>query len=261
MLTRPEINFKRTPVTLIVAAVAVALEIVATIDEGQRLQYYNEWLGVLPHIWMGEPWRPFTSSLMHGNLIHAAFNIYWLMIFGPALENRLGSYRTAALIVLLGYTSMLPEYVIGSYNRDQPIMIVGLSGVIYGLFGMLFVGRRRHQELAAVCDEHTVQILIGWFFLCILLTYSGVMSVANIAHGAGFVFGVLYGLAAFDAKHRLRWATLATVATLAVLATLIACPGHAGYENALQVRRSREMKRLIKEVLSPPAENKQDDGR
>ncbi len=248
MLPLPEINFTRTPVTLTVAAVAVALEVVSTIDETQRLHYYNEWLGLLPHIWMGEPWRPFTSALMHGNLLHAAFNIYWLMIFGPALENRFGSYLTLALIVLLGYVSMLPEYIIGSYNREEPIMIVGLSGVIYGLFGVLFVGRRWHREFEAVCDEHTVRILIGWFFLCVVFTYSNIMSVANIAHGAGFVFGVLYGLAAFDARHRFRWAAVATLASLVVLSTLIACPGHKGYQNALQIKKARQIQRLLNEV-------------
>ena len=81
-----------------------------------------------------------------------------------------------------------------------------------------------------VCDEQTVQLLIGWFFLCILLTHFGVMLVANIAHGAGFLFGVLYGLAIFDAPRRRWWLPLAIVLTTIVLSTLIACPGHMGYE-------------------------------
>ena len=110
-------------------------------------------------------------------------------------------------------------------------MIVGLSGVVYGLFGILFIGRRWRPELAAVCTPQTAQILLIWFFLCIVLTAVGAMLVANIAHGAGFLFGVLYGQAAFSPRHRIRWIALAAVASLLVLATLIACPGHSGYEH------------------------------
>jgi membrane associated rhomboid family serine protease len=239
MLALPEINFKRTPATLIIMAVAVALEVVCTIDDlqggGRRLAYCNDYLGILPLIWMGELWRPFTSTLMHGDLLHAGFNVYWLLIFGAALENHLGSYRTLGLIVLLGYVSMLPEYVIGSYHREQPIMIVGLSGIVYGLFGMLWIGRRWRPEFDAVCTPQTAQILLIWFFLCIVLTYTGHMMVANIAHGAGFIFGVLYGQAAFSPERRRRWIILAVASSLLVLSTLIACPGHFGYEH---VKRS-----------------------
>jgi len=238
MLPTPQINFQRTPVTLIVAALVVALEVVCTLDEfqhgdgpGRRLMYYNEYLGLLPSIWAGQLWRPFTSSLMHAGLLHAAFNVYWLLIFGPTLENRFGSYRTLGLVVLLGYVSMMPEYVIGSYHREQPIMIVGLSGIVYGLFGVLWIGRRWRPELEAVCSDETSKLLLGWFFLCILLTHFRVLMVANIAHGAGFIFGVLYGLVAFDARRRLRWAVPAGVASLLVLATLVVCPGHFGYEH------------------------------
>jgi hypothetical protein len=165
MLALPEINFKRTPATLIIMAVAVALEVVCTIDDlqggGRRLAYCNDYLGILPLIWMGELWRPFTSTLMHGDLLHAGFNVYWLLIFGAALENHLGSYRTLGLIVLLGYVSMLPEYVIGSYHREQPIMIVGLSGIVYGLFGMLWIGRHpadRPNPIDLVLSLHRTDV-------------------------------------------------------------------------------------------------------
>ena len=230
MTAMPEINFRRTPVTLIVAAVAVALELVCTLDETRRVDYYNNYLGILPRLWAGELWRPFTSTLMHANLLHAAFNVYWLVIFGSAVEDRFNSYRTLGLIVLLGYVSMMPEYVIVSYYREDPVMIVGLSGILYGLFGLLWIGRRWRPELEAVCSRQTSQILIGWFVLCIALTWLNIMNVANIAHGAGFGFGILYGLIAFDVQHRRRWIALGTLATALVLATLVACPGHYGYE-------------------------------
>ncbi len=230
MLPRPAINFERTPVTLIVAAVAVALQLVFEIRPDLALPYYNDWLGILPSIWRGQLWRPFTTCLMHGDLLHAAFNVYWLVVFGPALETRFGSYRFLGLVIVLGYVSMMPEYCIGSYHRHDPVRIVGLSGIVYGLFGVLYLGRRRHPEFEAVCDSTTSTLLLGWFVFCIVATRVGLMNVANIAHGAGFAFGLLYAAAAFEARRRRLWIGLAVGATLLVLGALIACPGHAQYE-------------------------------
>jgi len=82
------------------------------------------------------------------------------------------------------------------------------------------------------------------------MTYSGVMSVANIAHGAGFGFGVLYGLVAFDARRRKRWIPLACFLSAMVLSTLIACPGHRGYEH---VRHRKEVEQMLEELQKPPA--------
>jgi len=235
MTTVPRLDFQRTPVTLILLAVAVALEVLFTLEPDARLDYYNRWLGILPHIWLGQVWRPLTSCLMHGDLIHMAFNCFWLALFGGVLEARFGSYRMLGLVVLLGYVSILPEYVVGSYRRGEPTMIVGLSGIVYGLFGLIFIGRRYVREWWEVCDQQTVNLLIGWFFLCIVLTAYKIMLVANIAHGAGFGFGVLYGLVVFDKPRRGRWLALSVVLTLLVLSTMVACPGHVQYE---AVRRS-----------------------
>ena len=79
-------------------------------------------------------------------------------------------------------------------------------------------------------DQGTVQVFIGWFFLCIALTYANVMLVANIAHGAGFLFGMLYGSALFATRERRRWIAASLVATTAVLLSLVGCPGHRQFE-------------------------------
>ena len=120
MLPRPEIDFQRTPVTLIIAAVAVALEVVCTIDEPRRDLFYNTYgLGILSSIWSGQVWRPFTTCILHGSLIHVAFNAYWMLIFGLVLEPRFGSLRYLGLLVLLGYLSIMPHFLLS--NLDTPL--------------------------------------------------------------------------------------------------------------------------------------------
>ena len=166
MLPTPQINFQRTPVTLILTAIAVAIELVCQINPPMRGAYYQDYhLGIMSPIWQGQLWRPLTTSILHGSLLHAAVNAYWIIIFGPALESRFGSYRMLGLIVLLSFVSMLPQFIVTNYNVSvtEQIPIVGLSGIVYGLFGILWVGRRFQPELHQVCSDQTVQFLLFWF--------------------------------------------------------------------------------------------------
>ncbi|MEX0939306.1 MAG: rhomboid family intramembrane serine protease [Pirellulales bacterium] len=239
MLPRPVMNFQRTPVTLLITAIAVAIELVCVFDPERRHVYYNDFkLGILSPMWAGELWRPFTTTLLHANPLHAFFNVYWLATFGPAVEHRFGSYRTLGLIVLLAYVSMLPEFVISNY--DEPINgqigALGLSGIMYGLFGMIWVGRQYAPEFYLVCDQQVVLVMMGWLVFCIFATLMNLMPVANIAHVSGLLFGALYGMAVFDRKRRIYWITAALIGTLVVLTTMFYCPGHPGYEYHRQRR-------------------------
>jgi tetratricopeptide (TPR) repeat protein len=72
---------------------------------------------------------------------------------------------------------------------------VGLSGVVYGLFGFLLVLSRKDERFRTAVDAQTTGLFIGWFFICILLTRTGALNVANIAHGAGVAVGALAGFA------------------------------------------------------------------
>jgi membrane associated rhomboid family serine protease len=254
------VDLRRTPVTLSFAIVIAALEIVCTLDPDRRFYYYNDLkLGILSTMWRGELWRPFTTTLLHGNWIHALFNLYWLWGFGQVLEQRLGSLRFLALCVLLAYVSMLPEYMVLNYHAEPRAQtpIVGFSGVIYGLFGLLWVGRRWRPEFEAVCHDDIVRLMLGWLVLCVGLTWTRLMPVANIAHAAGLLFGILYGLAAFSPHRRLRWVCVSSLATVVVLATLVGAPGHRCYEATRELQR---FEHLLNTLPLEPARKQTDGG-
>jgi len=136
----------------------------------------------------GELWRLVTSIFPHAGFLHLAFNVYWLWIFGTLLEETLGHFKTAALILFFAIGSGAWEFALGSGG-------IGLSGVGYGLFGLLWMLSRYDERFKEAIDAKTVQLFVGWFFFCIIATYTGIMPVANIAHGAGAVLGILTGLA------------------------------------------------------------------
>ncbi len=240
MPNESEWSFRHTPVTVALVGIAAIIEIVSTMAPDRRNQLYLDFFGVQSSIWQGELWRPFTTTILHANLLHAGFNLYWVLRFAPVLERRFGSPAVFGLVVLLGYVSTLPQFIVTNFHQpvDEQIPIVGLSGVLYGLLGILMIGRRRHEELNAVCDEHTEQFLLFWLVLCVVLTWRGLLPVQTSPMppdwGSGWCTDCccstppdeLGGRSSRPLRH---WPS----------ATLIAVPGHEGYEYSRQQREQQ----------------------
>ena len=143
----------------------------------------------------GELWRLVTTILPHGGILHLVFNVYWLWVFGTLVEEVFGHFKTALLILL---------FAIGSSAWEFAILIggIGLSGVGYGLFGLLWMLSKHDERFHDAVDTRTVQLFVGWFFFCIIGTLTKVMPVANFAHGVGAVMGILVGLAITQRENR-----------------------------------------------------------
>ena len=160
----------------------------------------------------GEPWRIVSSALPHAGIVHLGFNLVWLWLLGTALEKQYGWWRTALLYLLLSGGSTLAEYALFGSG-------VGLSGIGYGLFGVLWVLHRQVRPLHDAMDARTRNLFVGWFFFCIAATALGFMRIANVAHGAGAVLGGLVGVAvAFTGWRRV----ISSVAVGLVLAASVA---------------------------------------
>ncbi len=79
----------------------------------------------------GEWWRIFTAALLHGSLMHLFFNMYALYLFGPRLEQQVGSPAFASLYVASAGVGGMVSYMFGSPAQVS----IGASGAIFGLFG------------------------------------------------------------------------------------------------------------------------------
>jgi membrane associated rhomboid family serine protease len=134
-------------------------------------------------------WRALTSTLPHVNIFHLAFNLYWFWVFGTLIERVFGHLKLAAIIVVLAFGSSLAEFALLEGG-------VGLSGVGYGLWAMLWVLEKTDARFHGAVDRQTTQTFVSWFFLCVVLTVTNIMPVANIAHAVGAGLGVLIGLSA-----------------------------------------------------------------
>jgi len=151
----------------------------------------------------GEYWRLVTSVLPHGGVMHLVFNVYWMWTLGTLIEETYGPFRTGLLVIVLAAGS-------GAFQFGLESGGIGLSGVVYGLFGLLWVLEGKDPRFSGVIDKRTVQVFVGWFFFCIVLTYFNFMAVGNIAHGSGAVLGVLIGFASVESEYR-KLASLGSV--------------------------------------------------
>ncbi len=156
-----------------------------------------------------ELWRALTSALPHVNIFHLAFNLYWLWTFGAIVERVYGHARCAGIFALLAFGSSLAEFTVLDGG-------VGLSGVGYGLWGMLWVLKKRDRRFANAVDSQTSQLFLVWFVLCIVLTAGDVMAVANVAHGVGAGMGALLGLAA-SGRGAVRWQSVGGLMAVMIL--------------------------------------------
>jgi membrane associated rhomboid family serine protease len=129
----------------------------------------------------GDYWRLFTAAFLHAGILHIAFNMYALYLFGPYVERSLGTTRFVVAYVTMAVASSVFVY----WLTDPQVATIGASGAVFGLFG-----------LALVLLIRTRQDVRG---LLVLLVINGFISLqGNISwqgHLGGFVTGVLLGLA------------------------------------------------------------------
>jgi membrane associated rhomboid family serine protease len=205
-------QFRRYPITTFVAVLAIVATLRSSFGEHINPIFLS---GAGDCLY--EPWRLLTSTLFHGDPLHLIFNLYWLWVFGTLVEERFGHGPTLGIFALFAAGSDAAELAVFHSG-------IGLSGVVYGLFGMLWVLSRLDPRFRDAVDRQTIQLMVGWFFLCIVLTIMDVWRIGNVAHGVGCVLGALLGWTISTrlvGRRLLRGAVLAAAALLCIAAGTI----------------------------------------
>jgi GlpG protein len=148
----------------------------------------------------GEVWRLFTPALLHGGanlspigIMHLVFNMWWLLDLGSMVEARESSRKLLALVLLVGVVSNLTQWYFVGPN------FVGMSGVVYGLLGYIWMRGKFDPSSGLFLHQQTVLMMMIWFFACWL----SIRGIANYAHTGGLVVGMAWGIASsFWSKRR-----------------------------------------------------------
>jgi GlpG protein len=169
------------------------------VEAGQTLRFVR-WDG-LDQIARGKIWRLVTPIFIHLSAMHLLFNMLMLFSFGPLVESRLGPLRFLLLVLVLAVISNLVQYYLGQFTLNnwkhlfEPSPLFGgMSGVLFGLFGYVWMKSRFEPESGFSLHPQTVAFLMIWLFIGL----SGLLSgIANGAHAGGLVGGMLIGLAGY----------------------------------------------------------------
>jgi GlpG protein len=137
------------------------------------------------------PWRWLTPMLLHFSIMHLAFNCVVVIELGRRIENGLGTLSFTLLIGAIALISNLAQYLVGG-----SVLFGGLSGVGYGLLGVVLAMSRRRPADATWRLPNG--LAIGLLVFLVLFT-TGVtewfgLHVANAAHWAGLIAGLLLAL-------------------------------------------------------------------
>lgn len=139
------------------------------------------WLQMsLVKIEAGQVWRLFTPIFLHFTLWHLVFNLLWMQDLGMTVESRIGTWRFAGVVALVALVSNGVQYATGGAGFG------GMSGVVYGLFGYLWIRGKRETSFAGLISPMTSGLLLVFLALGV---FGLVGPTANAAHFSGLLMG------------------------------------------------------------------------
>lgn len=187
---------KMGPITITLIAVSIIVSLITRLGadptpvqflyitnfviEGQ----YVSWSQGLPEFFDGQIWRIFTPMFLHFGILHIIFNMLWLKDLGSIVEAKHGGRYFLILVLAIAGLSNVGQFLVSGP------LFGGMSGVVYGLLGYLWIRGRYDPSYGLVLNKQIVVMMIVWFFICLI----GLIGhVANAAHGVGLGFGMIWG--------------------------------------------------------------------
>ena len=187
-----------SPARVTFALVMASVAVTALVRFG-RQPHLENWLFIgraeevalqkpLFYVFHGELWRLVTPIFLHLSFLHILFNMWWLVDLGSLIERRIGSLRFSSLVLTTAILSNVCQYL----WTGSPYF-GGMSGVIYALFGYVWIRGRLDPTIGFFVPPSATVILLVW----LAIGFTGqIGQVANIAHLSDLVAGSVLGGAA-----------------------------------------------------------------
>lgn len=137
----------------------------------------------------------FISLFLHAGWVHLIGNLWFLWVFGEALEDDLGHGRFLAFYLFAGFFACL-FHVLASSRLSAPL--VGASGAIAGVMGGYLMRLPQSPILTLIFFRlrfETIRVpAFVWLILWVMLQFYGLRqggAIAWVAHLGGFSTGLL----------------------------------------------------------------------
>jgi GlpG protein len=166
--------------------------------------------GALEAVRGGEVWRLVTPILLHFGPWHLLMNMVLFYRLGGMIEGKRGALRFGFLVLLSAVLSNFSQFFVPSLMNPFRAYFPfgGMSGVVYALFGYIWMKSRYEPAAELYINPNTVVFLLIWLAACSLGFIDGI---ANWAHGTGLAIGLAIGIAPYawrQTLNRLGWTKL-----------------------------------------------------
>jgi GlpG protein len=187
---------------LIVASAVVGLVLYFADESG-----YGMWSFTIDHfdatqpferMRAGEAWRIVTPIFLHFGILHFLFNMLWLHRLGGQIEHEHGSPMMLAVVLVCAVVGNVGQYLVTGPAFG------GMSGVVYGLFGFVWMHARFDRRRKYVMGDSEVVLMMLWFVAC---ATGWLGPIANVGHAGGLLVGLLFGLPPWIRHVRARGTT------------------------------------------------------
>jgi len=135
----------------------------------------------------GQLWRLVTPVFLHFDMMHLAFNMVLLWVFGRQLELH---QKRGTLLILLLFFAIIPNV---AQNLLVGIRFGGMSGLVYAVLGYCWLWNRLNPQPVFAFPGAMMGLMVGWLLLGFtdVLTWLGFPPMANIAHLGGLLTGLI----------------------------------------------------------------------
>lgn len=128
---------KYPPATLALVGISIIVFLLMTLGLREQIippLLISEYLRpTLPEVYGGQVWRLFTPMFLHFGIFHIVFNLLWTLEFGRVIELRQGWPAFILITLAISISANLSQYFVSGP------LFGGMSGVIYGLFGYIWI--------------------------------------------------------------------------------------------------------------------------
>ena len=139
------------------------------------------------------PWQLVTYAFLHGSLVHLAFNMFALYMFGSAIEQVFGARRYLVFYFVSVVSAAITQLIVAVLLHGV-YPTIGASGGVFGLllaYAMYFP-RNRVMLLFPPIPMSARMFVVVYAVIELLLGVSGAQSgVAHFAHLGGMIGGWL----------------------------------------------------------------------
>lgn len=178
-------------VVLIINGLAFAVQQMPQFDQFLYLNFALWPLGSSFPSFM--PWQLLTYGFLHGDLMHIAFNMFMLWMFGRELELVYGTRRFLTYYLTCVVGAGIVQLLVAAFQGGI-YPTVGASGGVFGLlllFGMTFPNRMIMLLFPPIPMKAKYMVVL-FGMLELYLGLSGrTPGIANFAHLGGMLFGLL----------------------------------------------------------------------